>query len=87
VRGLPTLFVYRKDLRPVRRTQLMLISATALPLLVALADIGVGNGSMLPENGAALVGAGVLSVALFPLIAVRLQRRALDSEEPSTPAG
>ena len=81
VRGLPTLFVYRKDLRPVRRTQLMLISATALPLLVALADIGVGNGSMLPENGAALVGAGVLSVALFPLIAVRLQRRALESEE------
>jgi len=87
VRGLPTLFVYRKDLNGVRRTQLMLISATALPLLVALADIGVGNGSMLPENGAALVGAGVLSVALFPLIAVRLQRRALDSEEPSTPAG
>jgi Kef-type K+ transport system membrane component KefB len=85
VRGVPALFVYRKDLRPVRRTQLMLISATALPLLVALADIGVGNGSMLPENGAALVGAGVLSVALFPLIAVRLQPRALGAEEPSTP--
>jgi Kef-type K+ transport system membrane component KefB len=85
VRGLPTLFVYRKDLPAVRRTQLMLISATALPLLVALADIGVGNGSMLPENGAALVGAGVLSVALFPLIAIRLQPRALGAEEPSTP--
>jgi hypothetical protein len=40
---------------------------------------------MLPENGAALVGAGVLSVALFPLIAVRLQPRALGAEEPSTP--
>ncbi|HEY7761613.1 MAG TPA: cation:proton antiporter [Actinomycetota bacterium] len=85
VRGVPALFVYRKDLPAVRRTQLMLISATALPLLVALADIGVGNGSMLPENGAALVGAGVLSVALFPLIAVRLQPRALGAEEPSTP--
>jgi len=85
VRGVPALFVYRKDLPAVRRTQLMLISATALPLLVALADIGVGNGSMLPENGAALVGAGVVSVALFPLIAVRLQRRALEAEEPSTP--
>lgn len=85
VRGLPTLFIYRKDLRPVRRTQLMFISATALPLLVALAEIGVGNGSMLPENGAAIVGAGVLSVALFPLIAVRLQPRALEAEEPSSP--
>ncbi len=85
VRGVPSLFVYRKDLRPVRRTQLMFISATALPLLVALADIGVGNGSMLPENAAAMVGAGVLSVALFPAIAVRLQPRALEAEEPSTP--
>jgi Kef-type K+ transport system membrane component KefB len=85
VRGLPTLFIYRKDLPPVRRTQLMFISATALPLLVALAEIGVGNGSMLPENGAAIVGAGVLSVALFPLIAVRLQPRALEAEETSSP--
>jgi hypothetical protein len=63
----------------------MLISATALPLLVALAEIGVGNGSMLPENGAALVGAGVLSVALFPLVAVRLQLRAVAAEEASPP--
>jgi Kef-type K+ transport system membrane component KefB len=85
VRGLPTLFIYRKDLPSVRRTQLMFISATALPLLVALAEIGVGNGSMLPENGAAIVGAGVLSVSLFPLIAVRLQPRALEAEEPSSP--
>jgi Kef-type K+ transport system membrane component KefB len=80
VRGVPTLFVYRKDLSRLRRTQLMLISATALPLLVALAEIGVQNGSMLAENGAALVGAGVLSVAVFPLIAVRLQPRALEAE-------
>jgi Kef-type K+ transport system membrane component KefB len=80
VRGVPTLFVYRKDLSRLRRSQLMLISATALPLLVALAEIGVQNGSMLAENGAALVGAGVLSVAVFPLIAVRLQPRALEAE-------
>jgi Kef-type K+ transport system membrane component KefB len=85
VRGVPALFVYRKDLPGVRRTQLMLISATALPLLVALAEIGVSNGSMLPDNGAALVGAGVLSVALFPLVAVRLQPRAVEAEEASPP--
>ena len=65
----------------------MLISATALPLLVALAEIGVQNGSMLAENAAALVGAGVLSVAVFPMIAVRLQRRALEEEEASPTSG
>jgi Kef-type K+ transport system membrane component KefB len=80
VRGVPALFVYRKDLSGVRRAQLMLLTATALPLLVALAEIGMDNGSMLPENAAALVGAGVLSVAMFPLIAVRLQPRALRAE-------
>jgi Kef-type K+ transport system membrane component KefB len=76
VRGLPTLLVYRRDLPARRRTQLMLLTATSLPLLVALAAIGLDNGSMLPENAAALVGAGVLSVAVFPLLAVRLEPRA-----------
>jgi hypothetical protein len=50
----------------------MLLTATALPLLVALAEIGLASGVMLPENAAALVGAGVLSVIVFPAIAVGL---------------
>ena len=37
-----------------------LLTATALPLLVALAEVGLSTGEMLPENAAALVGAGVL---------------------------
>ena len=80
VRGVPALFVYRKDLSGIRRTQLMLLTATALPLLVALADIGARNGSMHPENAAALVGAGVVSVAVFPLVAASLQPRAIREE-------
>lgn len=80
VRGVPALFVYRKDLPGPRRAQMMLLTATALPLLVALSEIGLQNGSMLPENAAAMVGAGVLSVAILPLLAVRLQPRALESE-------
>jgi hypothetical protein len=53
-----------------RRTQLALalMSATQLPLVVAISEIGVSTGRMLPENAAALVGAGLLSVLLFPLI-------------------
>jgi Kef-type K+ transport system membrane component KefB len=86
VRGVPALFVYRKDLPAPRRVQMMLLTATALPLLVALTEIGLQNGSMLPENAAALVGAGVLSVAIFPALALRLQPRALEAErEASAP--
>jgi Kef-type K+ transport system membrane component KefB len=74
VRGLPALLFYRREL-PIRgRVQLMLLTATALPLLVALAHIGLESGTMLPENAAALVGAGVLSVMVFPAVAVGLRR-------------
>ncbi len=75
VRGLPALFLYRHDLVLVQRLQMALLTATALPLLVALAAIGLSTGEMLPENAAALVGAGVLSVVVFPGVAVALNRR------------
>jgi Kef-type K+ transport system membrane component KefB len=76
VRGLPSLFLYRHDLVLRQRVQMMLLTATALPLLVALSEIGLSTGNMLPENAAALVGAGVLSVILLPGIAVALNRKA-----------
>ena len=76
VRGLPSLVIYRHDLAMRERVQLMLLTATALPLLVALAAIGLDTGHMLPENAAALVGAGVLSVIVFPGLAVGLNRTA-----------
>jgi Kef-type K+ transport system membrane component KefB len=75
VRGLPTLVLYRSVLPLPQRVELALLAATALPLLVALSEIGLENGSMLPENAAALVGAGVLSVLVFPAAAVLLDRR------------
>lgn len=74
VRGLPALLFYRHDLPMRGRVQMMLLTATALPLLVALAAIGLESGTMLPENAAALVGAGVLSVIVFPAVAVSLAR-------------
>jgi Kef-type K+ transport system membrane component KefB len=81
VRGLPSLFLYRHDLAMRSRVQMMLLTATALPLLVALAAVGLDTGHMLPENAAALVGAGVLSVMIFPGVAVALNR----TEEVSDP--
>jgi Kef-type K+ transport system membrane component KefB len=74
VRGLPTFFAFRRVLDPRRRLQLTFCTATSLPLIVALTEIGLENGTMLPENAAALVGAGVLSVLVFPLAAVLLER-------------
>jgi len=81
VRGMPALFLYRGDLRLVQRVQMMLLTATALPLLVALAEIGLRNGTMLRENAAALVGAGVLSVLVFPMLAVMIERRSRRTPE------
>ena len=37
---------------------------------------------MLPENAAALVGAGVLSVMIFPGVAVALDRRGARGPDP-----
>jgi Kef-type K+ transport system membrane component KefB len=82
VRGLPALLIYRGVLTMRERLQTTLITATALPLLVALAEIGLRSGTMLPENAAALVGAGVLSVLVLPLLAVVLQRGTPAPAEP-----
>ena len=87
VRGLPALVLYRRDLPGVQRVQMVLLTATALPLLVALAEIGLSTGDMLPENAAALVGAGVLSVVLFPGLAVALNRRVTEPVDASTVPG
>jgi Kef-type K+ transport system membrane component KefB len=81
VRGLPSLLVYRRALGRRQRLEMTFITATTLPLLIALADIGERDGVMLPATAAALVGAGVLSVLVYPLIAVALHRSG-----PLTPA-
>jgi Kef-type K+ transport system membrane component KefB len=87
VRGVPALFLYRRDLPTVQRVQMMLLTATALPLLVALAEIGLRNGTMLRENAAALVGAGALSVLVFPMAAVVIERRRRAAEPVAAPPG
>jgi Kef-type K+ transport system membrane component KefB len=76
VRGLPSLLVYRHTLPARQRVEMTFITATTLPLLIALVDIGQQDGVMLPSTAAALVGAGVLSVLVYPLIAVSLHRSA-----------
>ncbi len=83
VRGLPTLAVYRTALPRQRRFELVFVVSTALPLLVALSAIGLETGEMLSENAAALVGAGVLSVLVYPAIAVAIDRRLARTHDES----
>jgi Kef-type K+ transport system membrane component KefB len=73
-RGLPALLVYRGALAWRQRVQTALVITTALPTLVALTEIGLRNGTMLPENAASLVGAGVLTMLLLPTLAVAIHR-------------
>jgi Kef-type K+ transport system membrane component KefB len=75
LRGLPVLAVYRGVLGTRQRVQAALVAATTLPLLVALTEIGVRNGTMLHENATALVAAGMLSVLVFPVLTVAIDRR------------
>jgi len=70
VRGVPTFLAYRGRLPARERVEVALLAATALPLLVAITHLGLENGTMLPENAAALVGAGALSVLVFPAVAL-----------------
>jgi Kef-type K+ transport system membrane component KefB len=78
VRGLPALLlISRGDLDIRSRVALAFFSATELPLVVAIAEIGVKSGRLLPETAASLVGAGMASVLLFPITALTLRRMAV----------
>jgi hypothetical protein len=56
---------HRMDVPRHDRLPLVLTSATALPLIVAVTEIGLEEGRMLPENAAALVGALVRCLQWF----------------------
>lgn len=87
VRGIPQYVLYRFALPDTReRWQFSLYIATALPLLVAISTIEVRNGHMLPENAAALVGAGALSVLVFPLLGDAINPRRQQPEHDAVEA-
>jgi len=69
VRGSPVL-LYRRDLPRTERLPFALFTSVAsLSLVVVITEIGVHGGRMSPDIAAALVGAAVLSVLLFPAVA------------------
>jgi Kef-type K+ transport system membrane component KefB len=74
VRGLPAI-MYRPVLRPIEIGATALLQATTLPFIVAASMIGTELGVLDTATGSALIAAGLLSVLLFPLLALTLLRR------------
>jgi Kef-type K+ transport system membrane component KefB len=87
VRGLPSLLVYARVLTLAQRVEMTFVTATTLPLLIALAEIGEHDGVMLPSNAAAIVGAGAVSVLIFPGVATVLHRRGRGRAAPAPGEG
>ncbi len=85
VRGTPALLLYRGVLDRAERKALALFSSTELPLVVAITSLGVREGEMRPSTAVALVTAAVLSVLIFPSLAISIRRH--DTPEPAEPPG
>ena len=67
-----------------QRAALGILQSTALPLLVVITQIGLATHHMLPVNATALVGAGMVSVLVFPLVGFAVAgegRRVRSAEE------
>ncbi len=71
VRGVPAA-LYASTVGRRQAVAAGLLQATSLPFLVTATAIGVTLGEIRPVTAAALVSAGLLSVVIFPLVAVTL---------------
>jgi Kef-type K+ transport system membrane component KefB len=73
VRGVPALLLYVKQLDLRDRLALAFFSSTELPLVVAITTIAIDKGEMRGTTAASLVGAAIISTAVFPLVGLRLR--------------
>lgn len=80
-RGVVQFILYRRALPdPRERARFSLYVATGLPIIVAVTGIEVANGYMTTANAAALVGAGALTVLVFPLVGNALTKSSKDPQ-------
>jgi Kef-type K+ transport system membrane component KefB len=78
VRGIPGSFAAPPGSTFKDRSALTLFSATGLPIIVAVTNIALADHALEKGTATALLGAGMLSVLLFPLIALTLRKRSSD---------
>jgi Kef-type K+ transport system membrane component KefB len=84
-RGLPAL-VYRRVLGARQTLIAGLMQATSLPFIVAAVAIGEDLNLIDAAEGAALIGAGLLSVLLFPVIGLGLLKGGDGGKRPAPDA-
>ncbi len=82
-RALPTWAFFRGAVTRVEARTLAVLSATGLPIIVVITTLGVSEHRMKPQNAAALVAAGMVSVLVYPLLGLRWLRKG--SGTPGTP--
>jgi len=75
IRGLPSLLAAPPGSTAGDKRAIVLFAATGLPIIVAVTGIGRDEGLITSGIASALVGAGMLSVLLFPLLALRQSQR------------
>jgi len=76
VRILPVFVLFRRELNVRECRALVCFSATTLPLIIVITHLGMMTGKLMSANAVALVGAGVLSVVIFPVLGLKqLQAR------------
>jgi Kef-type K+ transport system membrane component KefB len=86
VRGVPAL-LYRPLIGDRRAVGAAFLQATSLPFIVAASMIGVELGVIGEATSAALIGAGLLSVVVFPLVAAIVIGGGAADEPARRPAG
>ncbi|MGW1992274.1 cation:proton antiporter [Embleya sp. NPDC001921] len=79
VRGVPTYLMERGSPAAVR-VGLALFASAGLPLIVVITGIGVEEGRLGAGTAAAMVGAGMISVLVFPLLGMRAWRGAVAAD-------
>jgi Kef-type K+ transport system membrane component KefB len=84
VRGLPAL-LYQRDIGARKSAAAGLLQATSLGFFVVAGQIGMELGLISKATGAALVAAGLLSVLLFPAVALLLLRGAGEPQTAPAP--
>jgi Kef-type K+ transport system membrane component KefB len=83
IRGLPAI-LYRSRIGTRRVIVAGLLQATSLSFIVTATQIGMELGLLSRANGAALIAAGVLSVVIFPLLALTVLRAQTTAQEAAT---
>lgn len=81
-RGVPAL-LYRNQIGRIRSVAAGFMQATNLTFIIVATEIGVATGHERPTTAAALVVAGLLSVTIYPAIALRLLNVRIAEGSPS----